>query len=171
MITVTIVGVDLGTRRIAAACPDVRFVWSTHLQGAADRRAYPSEVEAGFVLGTRLKQAMEDHRFPSKGLPLLFVAERPFLRTARPNVQTAVGMALSAGAALGQLPGRVSLVRHPSMWKKALCGNGNASKDDVRQFVTEREPALAALCGEDEDRYDALGIALAGAALASDGGL
>lgn len=171
MITVTIVGIDLGTRRIAASCVETGFVWSTHLQGAADRRTYPSEVEAGFVLGLRLKMAIEDHHFPTGGLPLLFVAERPFLRTARPNVQTAVGMALSAGAALGQLPGRVSLVRHPSMWKKALCGNGNADKAEVRRVVTEREPALAALCGEDEDRYDSLGIALASAQLASDGGL
>lgn len=166
-------GVDLGTRRIAAACPQVHFVWSTSLEKAADRREYPTELAAGRKLGDRLVVALYQHNLDvvADGHRWLFFAERPFLRTARPNVQTAVGMSISAGAALTQLPGAVVLLKHPTVWKKELCGNGNADKDEIRRVVTAREPALAALCGEDQDRYDALGIALAGANLADDGSL
>lgn len=165
-----IFGVDCGTRRLAIACPATMFVWSTSLERAADRREFSSEIDAGAELGRRAREAIFDHhgRVVARSV-WLFLAERPFLRTSRPNVQTAVGMALSAGAALSQLPGTVDLLKHPSLWKKALCDNGNADKDEVRRVVTEREPTLAALCGEDENRFDAVGIALAGPFLAPDG--
>jgi Holliday junction resolvasome RuvABC endonuclease subunit len=165
-----IFGVDLGTRRIAIACPSTMFVWAVSLERAADRREFRSEVEAGSELGRRAVTAIFEHHGRSvPKSPWLFVAERPFLRTTRPNVQTLAGMALSAGAALSQLPGRVDLLKHPSLWKKALCDNGGANKDEVRRTVTEREPTLATLCGEDENCFDAVGIALARAVLAPDG--
>lgn len=165
-----IFGVDLGTRRIAIACPQELFVWSVSLERAADRRQFATELQAGGELGQRSVQAIVDH-FGALRHEALFFAERPFLRTVRPNVQTAVGMALSAGAALNQLPGHVELFKHPSVWMKEFCGNGNANKDDIRRTVEACAPQAAALCGEDENRFDAVGIALAGAAMASDGGL
>lgn len=71
---------------------------------------------------------------------------------------------------MAQMPGRVAFVE-PSLWKKALCDNGNASKDDVQRWVELHHPALAEACAGVEDRYDAVGIAVGGAALARAGGL
>lgn len=47
-------------------------------------------------------------------------------------------------------------------WKKALIGNGNASKDDIRHYIDVTHPQYSPLCGEDQDLYDACCIALYG---------
>ena len=47
-------------------------------------------------------------------------------------------------------------------WKRELILNGNASKDDVRNYITEVHPAYAAFCGDDQDAYDACCVALYG---------
>lgn len=170
-------GVDLGTRRLAIACPAIELVWSVDLTvgpgSAARKRQFVTELEAGQELGRLVTEFLKDWD-AGDGTALfdpVFVAERPILRTVRPNVKVAVGMGLSAGAALSRLPGRSVLLGHPSLWKKALCGNGNASKDDVRAWIEKRHPTLAEACGQDEDRFDAVGIALGSAALASAGDL
>jgi hypothetical protein len=168
---VRVYGVDLGTRRIAVACPDIGLVWSVDLAtgtgSTANKRRWPGEFDAGMELGRRVGNYLidwENGEYDFTG-ESLFVAERPFLRRARPNVKTLTGMALSAGGAMSQMPGRVVFLE-PSLWKKALLDNGNASKDDVRAYVEQCHPALAEACGGDENRYDAVGIAFGGAALA-----
>jgi len=47
-------------------------------------------------------------------------------------------------------------------WKRELLMNGNASKDDVRNYINEVHPVYAAFCGDDQDAYDACCIALYG---------
>lgn len=169
-------GVDLGTRRIAVACPEIDLVWSDDLTvgvgSTANKRRWPDEFSAGMEIGRRVGNYLidwENGEYDFTG-ESLFVAERPFLRRQRPNVKTLTGMALSAGAAMSQMPGRVVFLE-PSLWKKALCDDGNASKDDIRAWVEHSHPALAEACLGIEDRYDAVGIALGGAALARAGRL
>lgn len=171
---------DLGTRKIALACPEIEMVWSTSVDTPRLRRQFPDEFDAGTELGRRVRAFLEEWYATSSTYDgarwdgpadSLFVAERPFLRSARPNVKTATGMALSGAAALAQQPGRIVLLKHPSLWKKALSGYGNLDKDGIRAWIDSRHPALAAACGQNQDRYDACGIALGGAVLASGGDL
>lgn len=163
-----IFGVDLGTRRLAIACPSAGYVWVDSLERAATRRDFATEVQAGSELGKRARLALLRAEL-AYAETNLFIAERPLLHRHPPNVKTAVGMGLSAGAALADMPGRVVLLEHPSLWKKALCDNGNASKNDIRTWLETHHPACAALCGESEDAFDAVGIALGGSILASAG--
>lgn len=47
-------------------------------------------------------------------------------------------------------------------WKKVVVGNGNASKDEVAQWLEEHEPDLAERAGSDQDLVDASCIHLYG---------
>lgn len=165
-----IIGIDLGTRRMAACHPESLFVWSVDVSNAAGKRSYLTEFEAGQGMGLMLLDALDDHGLDVDA-STVWVAERPLVHHQRPNIRTAVGMSLSAGAAMATLPGQVIFLNSPSTWKKELCGNGSADKPAIRAWVEASEPTLAALCGEVQDRYDAVGIALGSARLAQDGRL
>lgn len=54
-------------------------------------------------------------------------------------------------------------------WKKTLCGNGHASKDDVGRFLAREWPKAAKVCGDDPDLIDAAAICLYGAATTARG--
>ena len=93
-------------------------------------------------------------------LPLLgleFWFERPMAYT---NTRTAIGQAMSLGALLSQVPGSIHPIDSPGTWKKELIGHGNAKPAEYRAWLTEHHPALASLCGEDEDLAAAHCIAL-----------
>lgn len=47
-------------------------------------------------------------------------------------------------------------------WKKALIGNGNASKEDIQTWLQLEHGSFALLCDDDQDMYDATCIALYG---------
>jgi len=47
-------------------------------------------------------------------------------------------------------------------WKAQVVGNGNASKDMVRDYIHVTHGAYAPLCGDDQDLYDAACVALYG---------
>jgi len=47
-------------------------------------------------------------------------------------------------------------------WKKAIVGNGNASKDDVAAWLATHHSFLAELCGDDQDLLDAACVCLYG---------
>lgn len=164
-------GVDLGTRRIAIACPEIEMVWSSDTEGSRDKRQFASEFDAGRELGRRLLGFLFDWQHGELlDTDDVFVAERPVVGRPHGNVRTAIGQALSGAAALAGLPGRVMFIEQ-ALWKKALCDNGAASKDDIRAWIEGRHPSLAEACGENENRFDAVGIALGSAALALAGDL
>lgn len=166
-----IYGIDLGTRRLAIACPEIEMIWSANTEGSRDMRQFPSEFDAGCELGRRLLAFLFDWQHGELAdTDDLFVAERPFVGRPHGNVRTAIGQALSGAAALAALPGRVKFIEQ-ALWKKALCDNGAASKADIRRWVEGRHPALSETCGEDQNRFDAVGIALGSAALALAGDL
>ncbi len=47
-------------------------------------------------------------------------------------------------------------------WKAQVIGDGHANKDSVKDYIHVTHPAYAALCGSDQDLYDAACIALHG---------
>lgn len=47
-------------------------------------------------------------------------------------------------------------------WKKEVVGSGHASKEQVKNYIVETHPVYAALCGDDQDAYDATCIGLYG---------
>lgn len=47
-------------------------------------------------------------------------------------------------------------------WKAQVVGDGHASKDAVRDYIHVTHSAYAALCGENQDLYDAACISLYG---------
>lgn len=47
-------------------------------------------------------------------------------------------------------------------WKATVVGNGNSTKDAVRDYIHECHSAYAPLCGDDQDIYDACCIGLYG---------
>lgn len=172
-----IFGVDLGTRRAAIACPEVEWVWSVDMAtgpGTAQRkRDFPTEIDAGREMGRQARMVLEDEVLGWLGQPdTVFVAERPLVQTGGgANIQTSIGQALSAGAFLTQLPGRVVVLKHSSLWKKAIGVPGNCGKPLVRGWVEAHQPTLAALCDEIEDLFDATCIALGAAVLVQEGQL
>jgi len=165
----TVIGVDLGTRRVALACPEHQLAFRTDLEKAAGRRDYPSEADAGRSLGAQCRTVVIT--WIAEGLSpwgLEFWFERPVTHAGpRRNVRTAVGQGLSAGALLGQLPGSLHEVSN-TQWKKELIGDHHATPAVYRGWLEAHHPALAAICGEDEDLAAAHCIALWALAQARD---
>lgn len=162
-----IFGLDLGTRRIAVVCLEPRWVFEFKVESAAGKRKYPTEEMAGIALGLATAEAIGE-QFGYTGHEFFY--ERPFLPLAHPNPKTLVGQGLSAGAVIAHLPGRAHQISHPSLWKKDVCGNGNAGKDDARAWVEAHRPEVAALCGTSQDLYDATCIAVYGGAVVASAG-
>lgn len=157
-----ILGVDLGTRRIAIACIDAHFVWSASVESAKLRRENPTEMISGYRLGLLAAEALEQ----SGVRPTKLFYERPIVFK---NVNTAVGQALSAGALFSQLTGSPEQIYPSSVWKKEVLGHGNATKSDIRAWVEGAYPALAQGCAGVEDCYDAVAICHYGHLVAESG--
>ena len=166
----TVVGVDLGTRRVALAIPKLGLLFRTDTEKASGRRDYVSEVDAGKALGARCRSQLllwvGEGRLPVLGMEFWF--ERPVTHSGpRKNIRTAVGQGLSAGALLAQLPGSLHEVSN-TQWKKELIGDHHAPPAAYRGWLTTHHPSLAAPCGSDEDLAAAHCIALWAMASARD---
>lgn len=61
--------------------------------------------------------------------------------------------------------GRISRIEtvNVGMWKKTVVGRGNATKQEVREFLVGQDARYAEICGDSQDRYDAAAICLCGA--------
>lgn len=152
------VGLDLGTRRVAAACPQLGLAFSLSIDNARMRRDYPSESDAGYAMGRQLAILLMNHTPYIEPGSLRFRFERPM---AVMSIKTAIGQAFSAGALLSQLvPYGHATECSNSQWKKELIGHGRADKDTIRAWLASHHPALAEVCGEDQDLVDAHCIAL-----------
>lgn len=57
---------------------------------------------------------------------------------------------------------RIILVNN-KQWKKTVVGNGNAKKEQTIEALRERQPGIERLCRDDDDLYDAAGLAMFGA--------
>jgi len=150
-----LVGVDLGTRKVALAL----FVDSdlascvAHEAHLMTRDLQLAEV-AGFV---------HDH-------VLMFEADSIWIEDTiiGNNRKYSIQLAEIKGAVLATLA-RVRMIRGTDVrmvdnkvWKKQVVGNGNATKDMVRDYIDVTHGAYAPLCEGDQDRYDACCVGLYG---------
>lgn len=153
----TVIGIDLGIRKLAYA------IWTDgelHLTGAY-------EAEAGFRQG-------ELHKIAEYMLALvesfeedlLIVIEEPLVGN---NVKYSMKISQTYGAVLAALDwDDMEVIAAPvGTWKKQVVGNGHASKEEIKNYlgvVNERYPAM---CGHDQDQYDAACIGLYGVMLSA----
>lgn len=90
--------------------------------------------------------------------PRIF-CEEPVVAGAR-NLRSTILVAETVGVVLA-LDARVYLVP-VSSWKKSTIGKGNATKDEVREWLNNSHPKYAQQCGVDQDLTDAAAIYLHG---------
>ncbi len=149
-----VIGIDLGKRKAAYA------IWEDGalvLTGAREARPKHRALELE-VIGEWMHEVVWEAAL-GRGLskPYVFVEEPLVGRSVRASLE----VAMTYGAVLAALADmhnerRIEIhganVRH---WKKGTIGNGNAGKDEVRNYITGINSSYPALCGHDQDRIDA----------------
>jgi len=105
------------------------------------------------VLRHFMQQVLEFDRDPR------IFCEEPVVAGAR-NLRSTILVAETVGVVLA-LDARVYLVP-VSSWKKSTIGRGNATKDEVREWLQSSHPQYAQQCGVDQDLTDAAAIYLHG---------
>ena len=150
----SIIGIDLGVRKIALYSITV---------GQTDAWVYESSAtERDVQLGEIGAMA---HDFALLHNADTIWVEKVIIGN---NRKYSIGLAETMGAVLSDLSQlRTSQgvdIRQVDnkAWKKQLIGNGNASKDDIRDYIHVTHPGYAPLCEDDQDLYDACCIALYG---------
>lgn len=142
-----IAGVDLGGRKTAISIfADGQLVEVISCEAHED---YSRPVQLGMVAMWTKGVTM--------GCNHIFV-ESPLIGR---NVQHSLRVAECFGAVLSQLSGEVHPVDNKK-WKKEVIGNGNASKEMIREWLKTAHPAYAERCGANQDRIDATAIGLYG---------
>ncbi len=155
-----IYGLDLGTRRLAAACAETGWCDLLELKSAG-KHAVPIE-NAGKYLAEWLEVIGP---WQSTDIEPVFYAERPFVGRPHGNVRTAIGQALTVGGVLAQAPGSIYLIEQAE-WKKAIIGRGNASKEDIARWLAQEHPSLSEAAHGNQDLIDAFCISFYGRGLA-----
>lgn len=95
--------------------------------------------------------------------PIVF-CEEPVL-AGRRNIRSTILIAETVGMVLS-MHAPVYLVP-VSSWKKGTVGKGNATKDDVAEWLRKEHPDLSSMCGSDQDLVDAACICLYGSAISN----
>lgn len=156
-------GVDLGVRKVAIACPKLRYATSLEL-GIRD---HPREVElrtiAEFVRSAR-RDACISYRgayLPALSIDL-FIEEAYLSNGAHRNQTTTVAMAEVVGAVLAAEVWGSSTKVSNSAWKAALLSDGRADKPAIGAWLKRYSPALYEACSGHEDRIDATCIGIYG---------
>jgi Holliday junction resolvasome RuvABC endonuclease subunit len=147
-------GIDLGVRKAAIALLDngeVTNVGHLELPDAMDR-------------ATQLRTVAEWTIGYTKVAEQVFI-EEPLVGR---NTRVSMKIAQTAGAVMATLgtpfTARAYFVDNKT-WKKAVVGNGNASKEKIAEWLSATYPAYATLCEGNQDRIDATCIGLYGALL------
>jgi Holliday junction resolvasome RuvABC endonuclease subunit len=153
----TVIGIDLGTRKVAVAV----------LTGDGLQRATAYAPAEGLSRGYQL---LELGRYVHDQA-LFHDADQVWIEDVivGNNHKYSLQLAQVLGAvlaALGVSPAGldVRLVGNKA-WKKEIVGNGNASKDMIRNYIVDTHPDYALLCADDQDKYDATCIGLYGLAI------
>jgi Holliday junction resolvasome RuvABC endonuclease subunit len=157
-----IIGIDPSSFSVACAVVAKDRVAAVHK--ATFRKAGSgawSPKDAGMALQVIEKLFIEVLEVSS--VTQIFLEEPVMGRSVKPTiVQSYVSGIVQAVAT--NLGASLELVNN-KRWKLEVIGNGNAKKDDTRAVLTKRMKRLATLCGDDDDLYDAAGIALYGNSL------
>jgi Holliday junction resolvasome RuvABC endonuclease subunit len=156
---VKISGVDLGVRKAAVATLLVDAQGEHHLHALASYYAHPT------IRGKELTTLMEMVGRHIHDSNYVFVEEALVGRGIKTSLQISqtVGAILAESASRGVHSEPVNV----SSWKKAVVGSGNASKDTIRLWLNSHHEPYAAACGNDQDQFDAVCIALFGASTIS----
>lgn len=145
------IGIDYGIRRVACALPTMEWAETLELKPGKHDRGRELRFMADFV------------REFVGGRPEPIFLESP-IGGMSGNMQTLVGMGMTAGAIAACFPGRVHLVA-PSSWKALVCGSGRLDKAGVSDWLEREHPTLAEACRKpngklDQDRVDATCLGL-----------
>ena len=71
------------------------------------------------------------------------------------------GAVLASMARVRMLNGTDTRTVDNKVWKRELIDNGNASKQEIKNYIIDTHPSYAPFCGE-QDEFDAVAIALYG---------
>lgn len=152
----SLIGIDLGTRKAAVA------VFTDTERGRELAMAYAHEVPAGVTRPHQLAALagwVHDmcvlHEADTVFIEAVIVGNNHKYSLALAEVKGAIL------AALARLPVVLQMVDNKT-WKKQMVGNGNATKDMVRNYILATHPDYAPICGDDQDCYDACCIGLYG---------
>ncbi len=156
-----VIGIDLGIRKAAYA------TWDTdgrdnHCEllhtGAYEVRPQLRHDELRMVRNWTAE--MVSHSIIAEPEVLVFI-EEPLIGNNRKysmNVAMTYGAVLSELALLSVQVFSVNVQK----WKAGTVGKGNATKDEVKNYIAVVNSSYPALCGYDQDRIDAACIGLFG---------
>ncbi len=151
-------GVDLGTRKLATAVISDNGDIDTDSWISPDRFDRPWQLED---LSSYLVRAAEEHEVDALWIEAIIMGN---------NRKYSLLLAQTFGACLSALVplldrGLVFGTADNKAWKKEIVGNGNASKDMIRSWLESSHPIYAEACLGDQDRMDAVCVALYGKAI------
>ena len=150
------VGIDLDSRSIAISV----VVGDRHPAAHVERIVCPSSITERAAILRYLRDELE-HHYGYFREQTVFV-EAPVLAGAR-NIQSTIKVAGVYGLTLATIGSWSPIVETPiSTWKKATVGNGNASKDQVAEWLRVNHPEKSIQCMGDQNLVDATCIALYG---------
>ena len=154
----TLMGIDLGTRKVSTA------VFGQGDLGLSLQAAHTHEVPEQV---SRPDQLLELARFVHDQalfyeVGQVWIEDVIIGNNRKYSLQLAQVLgAVMASLATGRLVLDIRRVDNKT-WKKEMVGNGNASKDMVRNYIVATYPDYALLCGDDQDRFDACCVGLYG---------
>jgi Holliday junction resolvasome RuvABC endonuclease subunit len=154
----TLIGVDLGVRKVAIA------VFTDGLVGST---LYVTQALEASEESRRADQLHELARYVYDQV-VFFDADAVFCESVilGNNRKYSLKLAETMGALMSHLAavrGGLELQTVDNqVWKKEMVGSGHATKEQVRNYIVATHPAYAPLCEEDQDRYDACCIGLYG---------
>lgn len=144
------VGIDLGLRKVAVSIPERGVLRSIEL----NRGDY-----------TRAEELLKLQQFVTGVVPTAAIVsiEMPILGLSR-NAQTAIGIGQTCGVVMASVAACSREIHDVavSSWKKAVVGRGNATKDDVGDWLRTNHEALYRGCEGNQDLIDASCIAFFG---------
>jgi Holliday junction resolvasome RuvABC endonuclease subunit len=144
----TLMGVDLGIHKVACFVPG----------GRPDAQILESSVGSRALQLCELSSFVHDmaglHQVDQVWIEDTLIGNNRKYSIQLTEVRGAVMAALALHA-------DVRLV-NVATWKSQVLGDGHASKDAVRDYIHVTHPDYAALCGSNQDLYDACSISLYG---------
>jgi len=150
---VNLIGIDLGVHKIALAVftEDELSVTHSYVSDAPMRDVQLLEL-GHYALGIAHLHDVDQ-----------VWVEEPLLGN---NHKYSLAIAETKGAILGSIshlrPNVDIQTVNVQRWKKTVIGRGNATKEQIRDYIDVTHSAYAPLCDGDQDRYDATCIGIYG---------
>jgi Holliday junction resolvasome RuvABC endonuclease subunit len=149
------VGIDLDSRSIAISVVD-----GNHHPARMKRIECPKSITERAAILRYLRDEL-DHHYDWFTDQTVYI-EAPVLAGAR-NIQSTIKVAMSFGVVLTHVGAWRPVVEVAvSTWKKQTVGNGNATKDQVKDWLRAQHPEKSLQTMGDQNLADATCIALYG---------